>query len=55
MNVQGITWHAITLEDNKFDGFKQLETDVMGLQLMMQMERVRVFSMPNGSLLELYK
>ena len=55
MTVQGITWHAITLEDDKFDAFEQLATSVMGLQLMMQMEGVRVFSMPNGSLLELYK
>ncbi len=55
MNVQGITWHAITLEDDKFDAFEQLATSVMGLQPMMQMEGVRVFSMPNGSLLELYK
>ena len=54
MNVQGITWHAITLEDDQFNAFEQLATSVMGLQPMMQMEGVRVFSMPNGSLLELY-
>ena len=54
MNVQGITWHAITLEDEKFDAFKKLATDVMGLSTMMEMEGVSVFSMPNGSLLELY-
>ena len=54
MKVQGITWHAITLEDDQFNAFEQLATSVMGLQPMMQMEGVRVFSMPNGSLLELY-
>ena len=54
MNVQGITWHAVTLEDDKFDAFDQLARNVMGLQPMMEMDGVRVFQMANGTLLELY-
>ena len=55
MNVQGITWHAITLEDDKFDAFAALAGNVMGLQPMMEMEGVKVFTTTNGTLLELYK
>ena len=39
MKVQGITWHAITLEDDKFDAFAALAGNVMGLQTFMEMER----------------
>ncbi len=55
MKVQGITWHAITLEDNKFDAFAALAGNVMGLQTFMEMEGVKVFSTADGTLLELYK
>ena len=55
MKVQGITWHAITLEDAQFDAFANLAENVMGLQPFMQMEGVRVFATENGNLLELYK
>ena len=54
MNVQGITWHAVTLEDDQFDAFAHLAKNVMGLQPLMQMEGVKVFSTANGNLLELY-
>ena len=55
MNVQGISWHALTLEDDPFEAFARLAENVMGLQPFMQMEGVRVFSAANGDLLELYK
>lgn len=55
MNVQGITWHAITLEGDKFDAFKKLTTDVLGLSPMVDMEGFSMFAMPNGTMLELYK
>ena len=55
MKVQGITWHAITLADDKFDAFAALAGNVMGLQLFMEMDGVKVFSTPDGNLLELYK
>ena len=55
MKVQGITWHAITLEDDKFDAFAAFAGNVMGLQTFMEMEGVKVFATADGSLLELYK
>jgi len=55
MNVQGITWHAITLEGDKFDAFKKLATDVFGLTPAMEFEGMSMFPMPNGTMLELYK
>ncbi len=55
MNVQGITWHAITLEDDKFDAFAALAGNVMGLKPVMEFEGIKVFTTADGTLLELYK
>jgi predicted enzyme related to lactoylglutathione lyase len=55
MKVQGITWHSITLEDDKFDAFAALAENVMGLQKFMELEGNKVFSTADGTLLELYK
>ena len=55
MKVQGITWHSITLDDDKFDAFASLAGEVMGLQKFMEMDGVKVFSTTDGTLLELYK
>ena len=54
MRVEGITWHAITLEEAKFAAMKKLVTDTFGLPPMMDMPGVSVFATPNGDLLELY-
>ena len=54
MRVEGITWHAITLEEAKFAAMKKLVTDTFGLPPMMDMPGVSVFAAPNGDLLELY-
>ena len=54
MKVEGITWHAITLDDKQFAATKKLVTEIMGLSTMMELKGVSVFSMPNGSILELY-
>ena len=54
MQVDGITWHALTLEPAQFAATKKLVTETFGLTPMMEMEGVSVFSMPNGTLLELY-
>ena len=54
MQVDGITWHALTLEPAQFSATKKLVTDTFGLTPMMEMEGVSVFSMPNGTILELY-
>ncbi len=54
MNVEGITWHAIVLEDEPFAATKALMTETFGLAPAMEMEGVAVFNLPNGTLLELY-
>ena len=54
MKVDGITWHAVTLDENAFAASKQLYIETFGLTPMMEMDGVVVFQMPNGSLLELY-
>ena len=54
MHVEGITWHALTLEGEKFAAMKKLVTETLGLSTMMELPGVSVFSMPNGTILELY-
>ena len=54
MNVEGITWHALTLEPDQFAATKQLVTETFGLTMMMEMPGVSVFQMRNGTILELY-
>jgi hypothetical protein len=54
MQVDGITWHALTLEPAQFAATKKLVTETLGLTPMMELEGVSVFSMPNGTILELY-
>jgi predicted enzyme related to lactoylglutathione lyase len=54
MQVDGITWHALTLEPAQFAATKKLVTETFGLTPMMEMEGISVFSMPNGTILELY-
>ena len=53
MNVEGITWHAVTLDPGKFAQVKQLYVETFGLRPAMEMDGVVVFQMPNGSILEL--
>ena len=54
MQVDGITWHALTLEPAQFEAMKKLVTETLKLTPMMEMEGISVFSMPNGTILELY-
>ncbi|HEY0035463.1 MAG TPA: VOC family protein [Longimicrobium sp.] len=55
MRVEGITWHAVTLNDEtQFAAMKRLATEAFGFSPMMEMPGVSVFAMPNGTLLELY-
>ncbi len=54
MKVDGITWHAVTLDETSFAASKKLYTETFGLTPIMEMDGVAVFQMPNGSLLELY-
>ena len=52
--VEGITWHALTLEPEAFSEMKKLMTEQFGVKPMMEMPGVSVFAMENGALLELY-
>ncbi len=54
MKVEGITWHAVTLEGEAFDAMKRMAADTLGLQPVMEFEGVAVFGTLNGTLLELY-
>ena len=54
MRLEGITWHSLTLDAAQFAATKKLLTQTFGLAPMMEMEGISVFSMPNGTLLELY-
>ena len=55
MNVEGITWHAVVLEEAAFAAAKKLYIETFGLKPMMEIEGVAVFQMQNGTLLELYQ
>ena len=54
MQVEGITWHAVTLAPEAWEATKKLVVETFGQTPMMEMEGVSVFQLPNGSLLELY-
>ena len=54
MRVDGITWHALTLEPAQFAAMKKLVSETFKLTPMMELEGISVFSMPNGTILELY-
>ncbi|HYE60265.1 MAG TPA: VOC family protein [Candidatus Kapabacteria bacterium] len=52
--VEGITWHALTLEPEAFAQIKQMMTEQFGIPLQMDFDGVLVFGMNNGTSLELY-
>ena len=54
MQVEGITWHAVTLAPEAWEATKQLVVETFGQTPMMEMDGISVFQFPNGSLLELY-
>jgi predicted enzyme related to lactoylglutathione lyase len=54
VKIEGITWHAVTLEESAFAASKKFYISTFGLTPMMEMEGISVFQMPNGSILELY-
>jgi len=52
--VEGITWHALTLEPEAFTQMKNMMINQFGIKPMMELEGVSVFAMENGSIVELY-
>jgi predicted enzyme related to lactoylglutathione lyase len=53
VNVEGITWHAIVLDPEPFAATKALMTETFGLAPAMEAEGMVLFTMPNGTMLEL--
>ena len=53
MNVEGITWYALTLEPSQFAATKAFATDVLGLTPSIDAEGWVMFPMANGTLLVL--
>jgi hypothetical protein len=53
VNVEGITWHAIVLEPQPFAATKALMSETFGLVPEVEAEGMVVFTMPNGTMLEL--
>jgi predicted enzyme related to lactoylglutathione lyase len=54
MQLQGVTWHAITLQANQFGPTKKLLMDVFGLRPAIEEDDYTTFPMSNGTILELY-
>ena len=55
MHVDGITWHAITLEPAAHAAMYKLMTDTFGVTPMMEGKGFVLFMMPNGTILDLYE
>jgi predicted enzyme related to lactoylglutathione lyase len=54
MQLEGITWHALTLQANEFDPTKKLLIEVFGLRPAIEEDDYTTFPMSNGTILELY-
>jgi predicted enzyme related to lactoylglutathione lyase len=54
MQLQGVTWHAITLQADQFGPTKKLLMDVFGLRPAIEEDDYTTFPMSNGTILELY-
>jgi predicted enzyme related to lactoylglutathione lyase len=54
MQVEGITWHAITLQAHEFGPTKKLLIEVFGLRPAIEEDDYTTFPMSNGTILELY-
>jgi predicted enzyme related to lactoylglutathione lyase len=54
MHLEGITWHALTLQANEFGPTKKLLIEVFGLRPAIEEDDYTTFPMSNGTILELY-
>ena len=55
MQVEGITWHGVTLESDKFETTKKLYREVFGLTPMIEEDGWTLFPMRNGTVLDLFE
>jgi predicted enzyme related to lactoylglutathione lyase len=54
MQVEGITWHGVTLERNQFIAMGKPCREVLGLEPMIEKDGWTMFAMPNGTMLDLF-
>jgi predicted enzyme related to lactoylglutathione lyase len=54
MQLEGITWHALTLQAHEFSLTKKLLIEVYGLRPAIEEDGYMRFPMSNGTILELY-
>jgi predicted enzyme related to lactoylglutathione lyase len=54
MQVEGITWHALTLQADHFGATKKLLIEVFGLRPAIDTDGFTRFPMSNGTIVELY-
>ena len=54
MHVEGITWHALTLQTDKVDATKKVLMEVFGLKPAIDTDDYTRFPMSNDTILELY-
>ena len=54
MQLDGITWHAITLQADEFDATKKVLIEVFALRPAIEEDGYTRFPMSNGTILELY-
>ena len=55
MEIEGITWHGVTLEPDQFSVMKKLCRDVFGLTPMIEQDGRTLFPMQNGTVLDLFE
>jgi len=55
MQVQGITWNGLTLEPDQFTAMKKMCREVLGLTPMIEEDGWTLFSLPNGTMLDLFE
>ena len=55
MQIDGITWHGVTLEPDQFSAMKSLCCEVFGLTPMLEGEGWALFRMQNGTVLDLFE
>ena len=54
MQIEGITWHAVTVAPDQFEATKDLIADTFGVAPGMEMDGVTVFFFDNGTIFEVY-
>ena len=54
MQIEGMTWHGLTLEPDQFFATKKLCLEVFGLTPMIEQDGWTLLAMPNGTMLDLF-